>query len=144
MQSILSIDNEIEILKLLHVIFKRAGYQHQYTTDNQEALQLLQQQPLDLFTQNIMRPNTNGCEFYQLMRKNEKLSRIPILIITSLNPFTLPPPSEDLITNLYPQQYLTTPFLPQQLIDKVKAILTPSQSFQCQMPENTRKLPQYC
>jgi len=96
----------------LHAIIQRTGYEHSYTTRNKEALSLLRTGNIDLFTQNLMRCDTNGCEFYQLMQNSTDLKHIPVLIISNLDPIDLPQNCFESITDLYPHHYITTPFSP--------------------------------
>ena len=123
MPRILSLDTETEILGLLHAIFERAGYEHIYTTDNEEALSILRSQKVDLFTQNIMRPKMSGCELYQLMRSEERLHDIPVLVITTLSPMILSRDCQDMIRDLYPHNYMMMPFSPQDLLAVIRRIL---------------------
>jgi DNA-binding response OmpR family regulator len=51
---ILSLDDEPEMLALLSLILRRAGYECLGTTDEQEALSILRTQSIDLFTQEEM------------------------------------------------------------------------------------------
>lgn len=54
MTRILSLDDEPEMLALLSLILRRAGYECLGTTDEQEALSILRTQSIDLFTQEEM------------------------------------------------------------------------------------------
>ena len=123
MPRILSLDAEPEILALLHTIIQHIGYEHLYTTSNEQALDLLRSGNIDLFTQNIMRCHTNGCEFYQLMQNSPDLKHIPVLIISSLDPIDLPASCSEIITHLYPQHYITMPFSPKKLKNAIKHTL---------------------
>lgn len=123
MPRILSLAYELEILQLLHIILLRAGYEHHYTTDPQQALKLLQSQSFDLLTQDLHRPTLNGAEFYALLQQDNTLRHLPVLIISSLNPFSLPPTYTRLIADLYPHHYVTVPFAPKQIVAAVKGIL---------------------
>ncbi|MBN1876672.1 MAG: response regulator [Anaerolineae bacterium] len=123
MQRILSLDDELEILYLLHTIFARAGYEHIYTTDTEYALHILHSQPIDLFTQDVMRPDINGYTLYQIMQQEADLKGIPILIITTQAPMVLMERSMELFNALYPNYYVAMPFTPRELLNKVKQIL---------------------
>lgn len=123
MPRILSLDNELEILELLHVILTRAGYEHLYTTDSAEAMDILREGGIDLFTQNILRDDPDGCEFYQMMQADTVLKNIPVLIITSLDPANLPPRHFEMIAPLYPQRYISMPFGSKKLLSAVETTL---------------------
>ncbi len=123
MPKILSLDIEKDILKLLNTIFERAGYEHIYTTNSDEALAILNSGDIDLFTQNIIRAQPNGCEFYQLMQSDEDLHTIPMLIISSVDPLNLPQKHFNVIAPLYPDYFISMPFSKKTLLNRVKKIL---------------------
>lgn len=123
MPRILSLDAEEEILRLVNIILKRAGYEHLTTTNSNEALSILREGNIDLFTQSILRADINGCELYNIVRAEQQLQHIPILIISSLDPTNLPKPCSKIITALYPQYYITMPFSPKKLLTTIQAIL---------------------
>jgi len=120
MPRILSLDTKPEILELLHTVIQRAGYEHMYATSNEQALDTLRQGNIDLFTQNIMRFGTNGCEFYQSTQNSPDLKDIPVLIISSLDPIALPDACFAMIANLYPHHYVAMPFSPKKLRAVIK------------------------
>lgn len=121
---ILSLHAESEILNLLQIILERAGYEHLLTTNSRTALRILQKENVDLLIQNLMRPDINGCEFYDIMQEDERLRRIPVLIISAINPLTYPELCFRVIQDLYPNHYLLLPFKPQTLLSTVNKTLT--------------------
>jgi CheY-like chemotaxis protein len=89
---ILSLNDMPEFLKLCHFILEREGYQHLYTTNADKALSILQQEPIDLFIQDIDRPTMNGFELYWLMKSKRELWDIPILIVSAWHPVVVTTP----------------------------------------------------
>ena len=124
MTKILSLHAESDILNLLHIILERAGYEHLFTTTSETALNILQTEKIDLFIQNLMRPDMNGCEFYNVMQDDKKLRHIPVLIVSAINPLTYPKICMRIIQNLYPDHYLLMPFSPKVLLSTVNGILS--------------------
>lgn len=124
MAKILSLHTESEILSLLHIILKRAGHEHVFTTKSRTALDILYKETIDLFIQNLMRPDINGCEFYAMMQEDKRLRHIPVLIISAINPLTYPELCFHVIRDLYPNRYLLMPFSPQQLVATTSRILS--------------------
>jgi DNA-binding response OmpR family regulator len=123
MARILSLNAEQEILGLLTIILKRAGYEHLTATNSDEALKILREQDIDLFMHNIIRNDGNSCEFYNTMQSEQNLKNIPTLILSSLEPSNLPEPCTQLLAQLYPQYYITLPFSPKKLLKKIQSIL---------------------
>jgi len=126
---ILSLHAESEILGLLHIILERAGHEHLFTTNSRTALSILQKENIDLFIQNLMRSDINGCEFYTMMQEDKRLRRIPVLITSAINPLTYPELCHRVIQDLYPNHYLLMPFGPQQLISTTNQILSETAAF---------------
>ncbi len=117
---ILSLDDHLAVLELLNLIVQRAGYEHIYTTDGQEALSILRNEPIDLFTQDIMRPGMDGEEFYRLMKSEPPLRDIPVLFITCQTR------EQECIASLraaHADGYITKPFRPQELLDAIAVTL---------------------
>lgn len=83
MPRILSLNDKIGLLEVTDLFLTGAGYQHLYTRDSQDALSILRQQPIDLFIQDMLRPDINGFVLYWLMKSEEKLRDIPILIFSA-------------------------------------------------------------
>jgi len=80
MPRIVSLNDEEGILAIIHLFLERKGYQHLETTDSRHALSILRQEPIDLLIQDMLRPDINGFELYWMMKSEEKLRDIPILI----------------------------------------------------------------
>jgi adenylate cyclase len=123
---ILSLHAESEILNLLHIFLRRAGHEHLFTTNSETALSTLREGRIDLFIQNLMRPDINGCEFYDIMLADDHLRYIPVLIVSTINPLTYPRICANIIQDLYPDHYLLLPFSQQVLSSKISKILSAS------------------
>lgn len=126
MTRILSLDDESEMLDLLCLIFRRAGYESLCTTDEQEALSILRTQPIDLLTEDFMRPGIGGWEFLRLMKSDAGLRDIPILGISAgpkdMRARQLKAMGLDIDRDL--DGYVTKPYGPIELLDAVAAALT--------------------
>jgi CheY-like chemotaxis protein len=126
MTRILSLDDEPEMLDLIRLILESSGYEFLGTTSDQEALSILRTQPVDLFTQDFMRPGLGGAEFLRQMRSEPAVSRIPVLGITAGPRDTRARQLEqvglDIDRDL--DGYIQKPFEPGELLDLVEALLT--------------------
>lgn len=111
MARILSLDDEPETLDLLGLILEHVGYEHLKTTDSHEALAILRRQPVDLMTQDLLRPDIDGKEFYRQMKADEALRAIPIVIISANLPT-----AENLAEKPEIDGYISKPFEPVTLI----------------------------
>lgn len=126
MAKILSLHAESEILNLLDIFLHRAGFEHLSTNSSEKALSTLREGDIDLFIQNLMRSDINGCEFYDIMLADDRLRHIPVLIVSAISPLTYPEICSNIIQNLYPNHYLLMPFSSQVLISTISKILSES------------------
>lgn len=83
MPRILTLNDKPAILQGIHRFLEADGYQHLYTTDSRQALSILRQETIDLFVQDILRPDMNGFELYWRIKSEEALCDIPILILSA-------------------------------------------------------------
>ena len=121
MTRILSLDDEPGMLELYGLILGRAGYEYLCTSDDFEAWAILRSEPVDLFTQDLMRPIMDGWEFYQEMRADETLCGLPILVITAR--------AKSIDISAYGDisqvdGYLCKPFGPNDLLATLQDVLT--------------------
>ena len=127
---ILSLDDESAMLSLLSLIFERKGYEHLSTTNTYETWAMLHTEAVDLFTQDLMRPDIDGWEFYQAIRSDETLRALPIIIITARNQIF----DKNLGFSYGVNAYITKPFSPRELLARIKAVLRRSQPMDDEKP----------
>jgi diguanylate cyclase (GGDEF)-like protein len=84
-------------------------------TSGKQALEILNEEAIDLILLDIMMPEMNGFEVAQKVRKNPQFKDIPIIFLTAKN-------DEDSIEKAYDiggHDYVTKPFLPRELKARV-------------------------
>ncbi len=123
MTRILSLNDDPETLKLLHCFMVRAGYDHLITTNSKEALEILQRGNIDLFTQDIMRPEVDGYELYLRLKADTRTAHIPVLFITTQSAYQLVAQIGREIDQ-YGDGYLGIPFSRQELLAAIQSILS--------------------
>ena len=125
MTLILSLDDEPGMLELIHLILEYSGYETLRTEDEPEALSILRRQPVDLFTQDMMRPGMGGLDFLHHMKSDPALRSIPVLVISAgmrgIRAEQLEQYGLDIDHDL--DGYLQKPFEPGQLLETIEAIL---------------------
>jgi two-component system alkaline phosphatase synthesis response regulator PhoP len=126
MTRILSLDDESQMLDLLRLILERVGYECLGTTDEKEALSILRTQPVDLFTQDFMRPvGLCGIEFLRKLKSDEALKNIPVVGISAkprdARAKELELAGLDMERDL--AGYIQKPFGPQELLEAIEAAL---------------------
>jgi two-component system chemotaxis sensor kinase CheA len=69
---------------LLKNILESSGYQVTTTIDGMEAWNLLKQENFDLVVSDVEMPRMDGFELTTTIRQDEKLSSLPVVLVTSL------------------------------------------------------------
>ncbi|MEL6437766.1 MAG: response regulator [Cyanobacteria bacterium J06621_8] len=81
---VLIIDDSVTVRELLSMSFKKAGYRVEQARDGQEAWEKLSDGlECDLAFCDIEMPRMNGLELLSQLQKDEKLSALPIAMLTS-------------------------------------------------------------
>ena len=114
MTCILSLDDEPELLDLYRLILERRGFEYITTTDCYHALDILRNEPVDLFTQDLMHPGLDGWQLLEMMRSDPRLREIPVLVISSIAPVDKDPSQTECIA------CLKKPFSVSELVDVVE------------------------
>jgi CheY-like chemotaxis protein len=122
----LCLDDNSEELTLLSVILKRAGYEVLTTTSSYEALDILRHQPIDLLTQDFMRPDLDGLEFLKIMKLDAALHEIPVVSVAARerDPWVEAVKRAGLDPDRDVAGYVTKPYGPFEIVDAVEAALT--------------------
>ena len=117
MINILVVEDDKHTRKLLETILKREGYSVLKAEDGVIAMEVLENNHVDLIILDIMMPNMDGYEFAKELRDAECM--IPILMATAKQ---LP---EDKKRGFIvgTDDYMTKPFSPSELVARVKAHL---------------------
>lgn len=83
--TLLIVDDEPQIRKLLETLLQHEGYQTLSASSGEEALQLVAQQPPDLILLDIMMPGMDGYEVASHLKGNETTASIPIIMLSALS-----------------------------------------------------------
>jgi DNA-binding response OmpR family regulator len=116
---ILVVDDDHEILKLIAMLLRRIGAEAWTFEDGESALQRLNQTMPDLIIIDLMLPDIDGLQLLQQVRAQERLSHVPVLILSAKA-------DADTIReglDLGADGYITKPYIANTLIDKVRLML---------------------
>jgi DNA-binding response OmpR family regulator len=122
-QTILIVDDDPQIRKLLSAILKRDGYGIITAPDGRQALRELDNQAVDLVITDLIMPGKEGIETIMEMRK--KIPGMPIIAISGggkLNPQTY----LDIARSLGAVRTMSKPIDPASLTATVKDLLADS------------------
>ncbi|MEW5985281.1 MAG: response regulator transcription factor [Chloroflexota bacterium] len=115
-ETILVVDDEVNIRDLARLYLEQAGFQVQMATNGAQALAVIKQKPPDLVVLDLMLPEVDGLE---VCRRVRATSRLPILMLTAKDEAI----DKVLGLELGADDYLTKPFSPHELVARVRAIL---------------------
>ena len=107
--TILLVDDEQEIIKLMEIYFGNEGYRVLTASDGLEALEQLKKEQIDLIILDVMMPNMDGLEACMKIREEQKM---PIIMLSAKSM------DIDKITGLSigADDYVTKPFNPLNLL----------------------------
>ena len=119
MESILIIEDEIDIANLVRFNFERNGYSVDIAHDGREGLEkILKNQP-DLVILDLMLPEIDGYKILKKMQRDTRSHSIPVIMLTAKSQI------DDRLKGLElgADDYVTKPFSPKELILRAQAIL---------------------
>ncbi len=120
--NILVVDDEIEIADLIELYLKNEGYNVYKTYSSKKALKIIEKRNIDLALLDIMMPGIDGFTLCQTIRKNHNF---PIIMVTA----KITDADKIKGLNIGADDYITKPFMPLELIARVKAQLRRYKSY---------------
>jgi DNA-binding response OmpR family regulator len=119
-QTILVVDDEPEIIRLVRSYLEQEGYRVVTAYNGEEALYTVRHEKPDLVVLDILMPRVDGLEFTRRVRREQD---IPIIMLTARADET------DRIVGLEmgADDYVTKPFSPRELVARVRAVLRRAQ-----------------
>jgi len=126
-KKILVVDDEPDVRNFLATCIQDAGFIVDSAIDGQEALEKIEKELPDLMTLDMVMPRKSGIELIRTLRKNDKWSKLPIIVITAhaRDEFA----SEDIkgfnafTSGLKPKRTIEKPVTPEVLVNTICEIL---------------------
>lgn len=117
--SIVIVEDDQDILKLLAYNFRAGGYEVATCETGHEAISLAKQQLPDLVLLDLMIPGVDGFEVCKELKRNPATSKIPVIMLTARGE------EVDRIVGLElgADDYVVKPFSPRELMLRVRAVL---------------------
>jgi two-component system, OmpR family, alkaline phosphatase synthesis response regulator PhoP len=118
-KKILIVEDEHDLIKLLKYNLEKEGYKVNHTTEGSLALAEIRREEPDLVILDLMLPGIDGLEVCRQLRRHEKYTSLPILILTARGE------EADRVVGLEigADDYVTKPFSMRELIARVRALL---------------------
>lgn len=113
------VDDEADILELVSINLKKHGYKVKDFLDAETFFNYIKTEIPDLVILDLMLPDADGMEVCKYLRKSEKYSAVPVIILTAKGDEM----DKVLGLELGADDYITKPFSPRELSARVKAVL---------------------
>ncbi len=113
------IDDEDDIRELVSVNLKKAGFKIKEFSNGNSFIKSLSKSKPDLAILDIMMPGMDGIEVCKIIKKDDKFSDIPIIMLTAKTDET----DRVLGLEMGADDYVPKPFSPRELTARVKAVL---------------------
>lgn len=116
---ILIIEDDKDIVELVRYNLEKEGFQMLACGDGASGLAQIKKSPPDLLVLDLMLPKLSGLEICKEIRRDNRLNRLPILMLTARGD------EADRVVGLElgADDYVTKPFSPRELVARVKALL---------------------
>ena len=117
---ILCIEDDAEMIELIRLILEQQGYTVRGFTSGLEGLEAARERVPDLVLLDLMMPQMDGWEVLRSFRRDPALRKTPVVLVTAKAQ------SIDKMLGLHVARadgYITKPFGPQELQEKVAAVL---------------------
>src|SRR6266513_116295 len=118
--SVLIVNDAPDQLQLMDGLLRKAGYFVLTAADGLEGFNLAKQEHPDLVISDVSMPRVNGLEFCRLLRADNELRSVPILLMSAFRKDT-----ESVVAGFRSgaDDYLEVPFDSTQLVAKVSRLL---------------------
>lgn len=137
-RTILIVDDEERITRLLSFLLGRHGFKTIAANDPQDALRLARSEKIDLIITDVMMPGLNGFELAQKLKDDPATGRIPLMFLTAKSDIT------DKFTGYFvgAAEFLSKPFQTEELLSRVRKVLEVDeleQALQIEAPAEIRR-----
>jgi two-component system alkaline phosphatase synthesis response regulator PhoP len=118
-QTVLVVDDDREIARLVRAYLEQAGYRALCAYDGATALRTLRTERPDLLILDLMLPDRDGLEIARQLRADPATAALPILMLTA----RVDDIDRIVGLELGADDYITKPFNPREVVARVRAVL---------------------
>lgn len=123
-KTILIVDDELSILVPLQFLMEKAGYAPKLAQSGKEAIEKIAEVRPALILLDIMLPDLDGYEIYQMIRQRAEWDAIRIIFLTAKNR------ESDMAKGLAmgADAYVTKPFSNTELVETIRRLIGPGEA----------------
>ena len=119
LKKILIVDDEIDLVEMLTIRLEANNYQVIFSADGQDGLDKARTEKPDLIILDLMLPKIDGYKVCRMLKFDEKYKQIPIILFTARAQESDMRLGEEVGADAY----VTKPFEPSILLDKISELL---------------------
>ncbi len=118
-ETILVVDDDLDILELLRMNLEPEGYDVRTASDGKQAVEVAFVNPPDLILLDVMMPHKDGFQVIEELKTREETKTVPVILLTARGQ------TEDKVQGLDAgaDDYITKPFDLPEVTARVKAVL---------------------
>ncbi len=116
---VLLVEDEKNIILGVRTCLDAVGYRVHVVEDGEQALKYLETRKPDLVLLDLMLPKVDGFEVLKTIKQDDSTKEIPVIVLTAKVSREDQKKAQDLGADCY----MTKPFRPQELWDKIKDFL---------------------
>ncbi|HEY0101457.1 MAG TPA: response regulator [Pyrinomonadaceae bacterium] len=116
--TVLLVEDDAAVRRYLEVILRRANYEVLSASNGIEAIKTAHSSKLDAVVTDAMMPHLNGHELCRYLRARPELARLPILLLSGLEPNAAAPERSE-----HADAHLTKPVRPEVFTDCLARLL---------------------
>ena len=115
-KTVLCIEDELEMIKLIEYTLERGPFRVVGAVSGQQGLDMARKLQPDVILLDLMMPDLDGWEVARRFREDEQFVNVPIVAVTVVHPSSYP------ARELPVDDYVTKPFIPDELLRRVGEI----------------------
>lgn len=129
-ESLLVVDDDPFIARLLEIELKAAGYEVRVASDGVQAMEAAQQRSPDLVLADVMMPNMDGFELTRRLRQDPRTAATSIIMLTARGL------SADKLEGfaIGADDYIVKPFDTPELLARIRGVIRRSRDMRAQSP----------
>ncbi len=116
---ILVVDDEIYIVHILDFSLGMEGYEVLTALDGEQALEKARAEHPDLIVLDIMMPKLDGYETCKMLKADDRTKDIPVILLSAKGRNV----DQKVGFEVGADDYITKPFSPRKLVERINAIL---------------------
>ena len=114
------VDDDVSITELMKALVTMEGHEPTTVNDSLQAVEVAGSVNPDLITLDLMMPGLTGFELCELLHNDPRFSKTPIVIVSAKDDAE----SKERALNAGAMDYITKPFGVDDLINKIKSLIT--------------------